>query len=325
LAKQNVLLTAWMIKQDDPSLQRLREAGCEIHTDYWHGGRTEQEMIELVRGMDAAIVSTDPFTPQVIAAADRLKVISRTGIGYDAVDVPAATERGIYVATAPGVNETAVADFAFSLILALSRKVVDNDRNVRQGDWTRIAGNDPTEKTMGIVGLGTIGKKVARRARGFDMRVLAYDVFQDAEFAAANQVTYVPLEQLLAESDYVSLHTPLIPATRHLINEERLALMKPTAYIVNTSRGGVIDEEALYRALKSGKLAGAGLDVFEKEPPWGNPLLDMPNVLVSPHVAGNSQEAQQKVIAMACENALRVLQGQPPLHAVNPNAANVSR
>ncbi len=320
MTKYDVLLTAWMIKDDNPSLQQLRDAGCAIHSHYWHDKRDEVEMLRLVPGMDAAIVSVDPFTSRVLAAADRLKVISRTGIGYDSVDVPAATQRGILVTTTPGANETAVADYTFALLMALSRRVLENDRNVRQGKWTRVAGNDPTEKTIGIVGLGTIGKRVARRARGFDMRVLAFDVYRDEAYAAANQITFVPLEDLLAQADYVTLHTPLLPSTRNLIDGERLAVMKPTAYIVNTSRGGVIDETALYKALKNGKLAGAALDVFEHEPPWGNSLLELPNALVSPHVAGNSAEAQQKVIAIACDNALRVLQGLPPVHAVNPEA-----
>lgn len=325
MATYNVLLTAWMIKPDNSSLQQLLAEGCEIHTHYWHDKRDEKEMLQLVPGMDAAIVSVDPFTPQVLAAADKLKVISRTGIGYDSVDVPAATRKGIFVTTTPGANETAVADFTFALLMALSRKVVENERNVRQGKWTRVAGNDPTGKTIGIVGLGTIGKKVAKRAAGFDMRILAFDVYKDEAWAAANGVTYVPLDELLANADYVTLHTPLLPSTRNLINAERLSKMKSTARIINTSRGGVIDETALWHALKEGQLAGAALDVFEHEPPWGSPLLELPTVLVAPHVAGNSEEAQQKVIALACDNALRVLQGKPPLHTVNPEAGKVQR
>ncbi len=320
MAKYKVLLTAWMIKPGDANLQRLRDAGCEIVTNYWHDNRTEEEMVSLVPGVDAAIVSIDPFTARVIAAADRLRVISRTGIGYDAIDIPAATERRIVVTTTPGANETAVADYAFAMLMAISRKVVENDRNVRQGKWVRIAGDDPSEKTLGIVGLGTIGKKVAKRASGFDMRILAYDVIKDEAFAAAHGLTYVELDELLAQADYVSVHVPLMAATRNLIDERRLRLMKPTAYIINTARGGIIDEAALYRVLKEGAIAGAALDVFEQEPPWGSPLLTLENVLLAPHVAGNSKGAQAKVIAMACENVLRVLQGEPPLYAVNPQA-----
>jgi len=318
LAKFKVLLTAWMIKEDNPNLARLREAGCEIVTRYWHDKRDEAEMLTLVPGVDAAIVSIDPFTPRVLAAADRLKVISRTGIGYDAVDVPAATERGIVVTTTPGANETAVADYTWALLLALSRRVLANERNVRQGKWTRVAGDDPTGKTIGIVGLGTIGKKVARRASGFEMRILAYDVIKDEAWAAANDVTYVDLDDLLARADYVTVHVPLLPSTRGLINKDRLRRMKRSAYIINTARGGVIDETALYEALSERWIAGAALDVFQQEPPWGSPLLTLDNLLVAPHVAGNSNQAQEKVIALACENALRVLQGEPPLHAVNP-------
>lgn len=320
MPQHKVLLTSWMIKETDPNLDRLRQAGCEVVVHYWHDKRDEAEMIRLVPGMDAAIVSIDPFTPRVLDAADRLKVISRTGIGYDAVDVPAATERGILVTTTPGANETAVADYTWAMLMAISRKVVENDRNVRQGKWVRVVGDDPTGKTIGIVGLGTIGKKVARRASGFDMRVLAYDVFKDEAWAAANGVTYVTLEELLSQADYVTVHVPLMASTRNLIDEARLRLMKPNAYIINTARGGVIDETALYKTLSERRIGGAALDVFSQEPPWGNPLLTLDNVLLAPHVAGNSLGAQERVIAMACENALRVLQGQPPLHAINPEA-----
>ena len=315
-----VLLTAWMIKQDNPSLQRLRDEGCEIVTNYWHGNRTAEEMMGLVPDVDGAIVSVDPFPASVLAAAKKLRVISRTGIGYDAIDIPEATERGIVVTTTPGANETAVADYAMSLLLSISRKVLQNDRNVRAGDWTRVEGNDPTEKTIGIVGLGTIGKKVAKRALGFDMKVLAYDPFKDEAFAAASNIKYVEIDELLHEADYVTIHVPLMPSTRNLINAERLRNMKKTAYLVNTSRGGVVDEESLYKALSESWIAGAALDVFEHEPPTGSPLLKLDNMLVSPHVAGNSIEAQQKVIALCCENMLRVLKGGPPIHAVNPDA-----
>lgn len=320
MANEKVLVTSWMVKEDSPALQRLRDEGFEIVTNYWHDKRDEEEMIKLIPGMDAAIVSIDPFTPRVFAVADKLKVVSRTGVGYDAVDVPSATERGILVTTTPGANETAVADYAFALLLAVSRKVIENDRNVRQGNWTRVIGDDPSEKTIGIVGLGTIGKKVARRARGFDMRVLAYDVVKDEKFAEENQVTYVGLDELFREADFVSVHLPLFESTRRIINEQRLRSMKPTAYLVNTSRGGVIDEDALYRALKERWIAGAALDVFTQEPPWGSPLLDLDNVIVAPHVAGNSRGAQENMVSMACENVRRVLKGEPPLYAVNPQA-----
>lgn len=318
MAKPKVLITAWMLKEDSPNLQRLRDEGCEVIIDYWHDNRNEDEMIRLLPGISGAIVSIDPFTPRVLAAADTLRVISRTGVGYDAIDVPAATARGIAVCTAPGTNDKAVADFAFTLLLALGRQLLANVRNVKEGRWVRAIGDDVGEKTIGIVGLGAIGKRVARRARGFDMRVLAYDVVQDQAFAAANGVTYVPLDDLLAESDYVSLHLPLMAATQKAINEERLRRMKPTAYLINTSRGGVIDEAALYRALKEGWLAGAALDVLTQEPDWSSPLLTLDNVIVTPHVAGISKGSQIATLEMACENVLRVLNGQRPLYAVNP-------
>jgi D-3-phosphoglycerate dehydrogenase len=314
-----------MIKENDPNVKRLREAGCDVMVEYWHDKRDEAEMLRIIPGMEAAIVSIDPFTPAVLDAADKLKVISRTGIGFDAIDVPAATERGVLVTTTPGANETAVADYAWAMLMAVTRKVVQNDRNVRDGKWTRLTGDDPSEKTLGIVGLGTIGKKVARRASGFDMKILAYDPFKDEAWAAANGVTYVELDDLMRMADYVTIHVPLMAATKHLINEDRLRLMKSTAYIINTARGGIIDETALYKALNERWIQAAALDVFSQEPAWGNPLLTLDNVLLAPHVAGNSIGAQERMIYMACENALRVLQGQPPLHTINPQALEKRR
>ena len=232
----------------------------------WHGGRTEEELIGLLQGIDGAIVSTDPFTAKVIQAADRLKVISRTGVGYDAVDVPAATARGVIVTTTPGVNRHAVADWALALMLCCARKVPENLAEVPRGAWTRYEGMDLDGKTLGVVGLGTIGKEVAKRAKAFGMRLLAFDLVQDLPFAEGQGIAYVSLEDLLRQSDFVSIHCFLNEATRHLINAERLALMKPTAFLFNTARGGIVDTEALYQALHAKRIAGTGLDVFEGEP-----------------------------------------------------------
>ncbi len=320
MANPKLLLTSWMVKEDDPNIARAREQGIDVEISYWHEGRDEAEMLSLVPGMDAALVSIDPLTRRVIAAANKLKVISRTGVGYDAIDVPAATERGIYVTTTPGANETAVADYTWAMLMAVARKVVENDRNVREGKWQRVIGDDPSGKTIGIVGLGTIGKKGAKRAAGFDMRILAYDVFKDEAWAAANNVTYMALDDLLAEADFVTCHVPLMEATRNLIGEAQLRRMKPSAYLINTSRGGVIDEEALYQALNEGWIKGAGLDVFSQEPAWGNPLLTLDNVLLAPHVAGNSFGAQARMIEMAFDNVINVLKGEKPLFAVNAKA-----
>ena len=276
-------------------------------------------MTDLLRGIDGAIVSSDPFTARVIQAADRLRVISRTGVGYDAVDVPAATKRGVIVTTTPGVNRHAVADWALALILCCARKVPESLAEVRRGAWTRYLGMDLAEKTLGVVGLGTIGKEVAKRAKAFGMRLLAFDLVQDLPFAAGQGIAYVPLEDLLRQSDFVSIHCFLNAATRHLINAERLLLMKPTAFLINTARGGIVDTEALTQVLRAKRIAGAGLDVFEGEPLRADsPLRELENVYLSPHCAGSTTDARTRSGRMAAENLVRGLTGERPEGIVNP-------
>jgi len=318
MTKPRVLLTSFWLQPGDEVDQRLQEAGCETVFNRWHGDRTEEEMIRILQGIDAAIVSIDPFTRKVFQACPQLKVVSRTGVGYDAIDVPAATEHGVAVCITPGANNRAVADFAFALLLAIARRLLENLTVVPQGGWKRYQGKDLPGSTLGIVGLGSIGKEVAKRARGFDMRVLAYDVFKDEEFAARHQVTYVPLEQLLRESDFVTLHCFLDETTRHLMNAERLALMKPTAYLINTARGPIVDEEALFQALKEKRIAGAALDVFDQEPlPANSPLRTLDNVYLSPHAAGQTDGAMRAMGTMAADNVIAVLKGEKPLGLVN--------
>lgn len=314
-----LLITSIFLKAGDDVDRYLTSQGMEPVYRPWHGGRTEEELIDLLRGIDGAIVSTDPFTARVIQAADRLRVISRTGVGYDAVDVPAATKRGVIVTTTPGVNRHAVADWALALILCCARKVPENLAEVRRGAWTRHEGMDLAEKTLGLVGLGTIGKEVAKRAKAFGMRLLAFDLVQDLPFAAGQGIAYVPLEDLLRQSDFVSIHCFLNAATRHLINAERLLLMKPTAFLINTARGGIVDTEALYRALHAKRIAGAGLDVFEGEPLRADsPLRTLENVYLSPHTAGSTADARRLSGAAAAENLIRALRGERPDGIVNP-------
>jgi D-3-phosphoglycerate dehydrogenase len=313
-----ILITSIFLKAGDDVDRYIRVQGMETVYRPWHGGRTEEELIGLLQGIDGAIVSTDPFTARVIQAADRLKVISRTGVGYDAVDVLAATARGIIVTTTPGVNRHAVADWALALMLCCARKVPENLAEVRQGAWTRYEGMDLDGKTLGVVGLGTIGKEVAKRAKAFGMRLLAFDLVQDPPFAEGQGIAYVSLEDLLRQSDFVSIHCFLNAATRHLINAERLALMKPTAFLVNTARGGIVDTEALYQALRAKRIAGAGLDVFEGEPLRADsPLRALENVYLSPHCAGSTADARERSGTMAAENLVRALRGERPEGIVN--------
>ena len=314
-----ILITSIFLKAGDEVNRYLAAQGMEVVYRPWHGGRTEEELIGLLQGIDGAIVSTDPFTARVIQAADRLKVISRTGVGYDAVDVPAATARGVIVTTTPGVNRHAVADWALALILCCARKVPENLAEVRQGAWTRYEGMDLDGKTLGVVGLGTIGKEVAKRAKAFGMRLLAYDLVQDLPFAEGQGIVYVSLEELLRQSDFVSIHCFLNAATRHLINATRLGLMKPTAFLINTARGGIVDSEALYQVLHAKRIAGAGLDVFEGEPLRADsPLRSLDNVYLSPYCAGSTEDARKRSGTMAAENLVRGLRGERPEGIVNP-------
>ncbi len=319
MATQRALITLDFVHPGDEVDRRLEEAGIQTVYNGWHGGRTEEEMIALLQGVDAVLADIDPFTARILASADRLKVISRPGVGYDAIDVKAASARGIAVCTTPGSNRHSVAELTLAMILQCARKIMENEAEVRRGGWARVVGNEIAGSILGIVGLGTIGKEVAQRAKAFEMRLLAYDLVQDQQFAEEHQVTYVPLEQLLRESDYISLHILLDQRTRHLVNAERIAMMKPSAYLINTARGPIVDEEALIQALKESRIAGAALDVFTQEPlPMDSPLRGLDNVYLYPHLAGSTQEVFKASGWMAAQNVVRVLRGERPLHIVNP-------
>ncbi|HEX2924024.1 MAG TPA: phosphoglycerate dehydrogenase [Chloroflexota bacterium] len=319
MTQGRVLITTVFLHPDSEVDRFLRAAGLETIYRRWDGKRTEDDLIALLQEIDGAIVAGDKFTPRVIQSVDRLKVISRTGVGYDAIDVAAATARGIAVCSTPDVNKYSVADWTMTLLLQCARRTVQNETVLRSGRWDRVEGRELYESTLGIIGLGSIGKEVVRRARGFGMRIVAYDPFPDDAFAAEYGVSYLALEELLRQSDYVSLHTFLNKDTRHLINAERLALMKPTACLVNTSRGGVVDQEALYEALKERRIAWAALDVFEREPlEADSPLRTLDNVYLSAHAAGVTSDARRRSGSTAAENLVRVLRGEKPIHIVNP-------
>jgi len=263
-----------------------------------------------------------PFDGEVIAKARRLKIISRRGVGYDNVDVRAAKERGIAVTITPA-NAVTVADMAFALLLTAARRVIQAHSFVKNRQWKPSAdrdaflGVDVGGKTLGIIGLGRVGSLVAKRGKGFDMKVLYYDVIRNTKLETELPVQYCPLKQLLAEADFVSLHVFLSAETKGLIGEEELRIMKKQAILVNTSRGPVIDEKALYRALKENWIAFSGLDVFEDEPiKPDNPLLDLENVVLTPHIAGTTEECRRRCSMLAVENTIRVLKGEPPLHPV---------
>ncbi|MDP8924601.1 MAG: phosphoglycerate dehydrogenase [Chloroflexota bacterium] len=305
---------------DDPRLTPLHEAGWSVAHEPSGAFASPEQLLEIVQGADAVIASSEPYTRMVLERADTLKHVARWGVGFDQVDVPAATELGVLVTTTQGANDWGVADHAFALMLALARRVVENDALVRRGEWRRPPGRDIWQKTLGIVGLGRIGKGVAERASGFRMKVLAYEPYPDREFCARWNVELVSLEDLLHRADFVTLHAPGGGENVHLIDAERLALMKPTAYLVNTARGSLIDEDALYAALTAGKLGGAGLDVREQEPPTDTRFNDLPNVILTAHIAGVTVETGEAMSAMAVESVLQAACGERPHGLLNPEA-----
>jgi D-3-phosphoglycerate dehydrogenase len=305
----------------------LQEAGYEIVTPEQDQPLKEAEMISIIGDVDAALVGNDAVTERVIAAAPRLKVVSKHGVGVDNVDVPAATRAGVIVTNTPGANQVAVAEMAIALIMGLTRKLAYHDTLVKSGGWSRIIGTELAGKTVGLVGLGRIGKEVVLRLKGFQVKFLAYDIYQDNTFAAEHGVRFVTLEELLSGSDVVTLHAVLTADTQSFMGEKELALMKPGAYLVNTARGGLVDEQALYRALTENRLAGAGLDVFADEPPTNSPLLQLGDkVLLAPHLGAQTTETVLRMGLMAAENIVQVLRGERPVGLVNPDAySNASK
>lgn len=271
---------------------------------------------------------TDRIDDEVLSRAPNLLVVSNMATGFDNVDVPAATRRGVLVTRTPGVLTDTSADLAFALLMDGTRRVSEGDRYVRAGKWETwdpncFLGVDVHHATLGIIGLGRIGTAVARRARGFDMRVLYHSRTRKPDAEAEVGAEYVTLDQLLAEADFVSIHSALTPETRNLIGAPQFALMKPTAILINTARGPLVDHDALYEALTTGKIAAAALDVTDPEPPApDNPLLHLDNVVVTPHIASASVATRTKMASMAADNLLRALRCELPENAVNPEIAD---
>jgi len=267
-------------------------------------GLKQEELIKRVTDFDILVVrSATKVTREVLEAAKELKLVVRAGVGLDNIDLKAAKERGINVANTPEAPSIAVAELVMGLMLSWARKIPQADAGMKQEKWEKkqLMGTELRGKTLGIIGTGRVGKEVGRRAKSFEMNLLAYDVVKDEEFAKEVAARYVDLETLLRESDYVTLHVPLIQQTKHMLGAREFELMKPTAVLVNVSRGGVVDEAALVEALRAGKIAGACLDVYEREPPKDSPLLGLPNVVLTPHIGASSKEAQRAAALLAAE------------------------
>jgi len=308
----------------------LERFDAEVWPEY--GPPPKKEILKKVKDVDALVtLLTDKIDTEVFDAAPRLKIVAQMAVGYDNIDVDEATKRGIYVTNTPGVLTETTADFAWALLLAVARRVVEADRYVRTGQWkvswhpNMLLGRDVYGATLGIVGAGRIGTAVARRAKGFNMKILYYDVVpMPPEIEKELGAQRVDLESLFRESDFISIHVPLTKETYHLVNEERLRLMKKTAYLINNSRGAVVDEKALYKALKEGWIAGAALDVFEQEPtPLDNPLLKLDNVVVAPHISSASYETRSRMAEMVAENLVAFFEGKVPPNLVNPEVVNL--
>ncbi len=277
------------------------------------------DLLSRARGKQAIVSQlVDKFTREVLAQID-VKIIANVAVGFDNIDVPAATERGILVTNTPDVLTDTTADFAFALLMAVARRVVEAHEFVHAGKWDRwsidmLVGQDVHHRTLGILGMGRIGQAMARRGEGFSMRVIHHDVVSGG----------ASKEEVLRESDFVSLHVPLTDQTRHYIGERELRIMKPTAILINTARGPVVDERALVRALREKWIAGAGLDVFEREPQVDPGLLNLPNAVLAPHIASASVDTRRGMSMIAAENAVAALQGTRPKNLLNPHALRQS-
>jgi D-3-phosphoglycerate dehydrogenase len=291
---------------------------------------SEEVLAKEIKEADALIVRLARITKPIIQNALKMRVIGKTGTGVDNIDVKSSTERGILVVNVPAVNTISVAEHAFSLILALCRRIKDADQSFRSNGWNereRLASQiiDLRGRILGIIGLGSIGREVVKRAKAFDMQVMAYDPYISPETAKEIGVKLSDLETLLTESDVVTIHAALSKETHHLIDYRRLGLMKKTAYLVNCARGPIVDEEALTRALREKSIAGAGCDVFDKEPTdQENPLLKLPQAIVSPHIAGFTRETMEKTLTILAEDVARVIKGEKPINLVNPEALATS-
>jgi D-3-phosphoglycerate dehydrogenase len=296
----------------------LAREGLDVRLAPKLGARSALEVRALVQNAVGAIVSTDPFDAGVLANSPALRVIARVGVGLDSIDLDAATAHGVAVTVTPGVNEATVADHTIALMLAALRRICEQDAAVRRGEWNRTGEHAAwllSGGTVGLVGFGHIGRIVAERLRGFDVRVLVNDPVEPRD----SGVEAVSLDALLAASDVVSLHVPLLPTTRGLIGARELGLMPPGAILVNTARGPVVDEDALADALESGRLRAAALDVFADEPPAGSRVLGLANVVLSPHIAGLSTTSVRDMTRRATASVIDVLRGRPPAHLANPD------
>lgn len=298
----------------------LEQAGFELVCQTVGRQLLEDELNHWLKGCVASLAGSEPYTRKIIESHPQLKVIARIGVGYDGVDVAAATEKNIAVTIAPGTNQGSVAEHTFALMLALVKRIVPQHQGMVAGGFPRGINRPLRGQVLGIAGLGRAGKAVATRALAFEMPVIAYDPFPDTAFAKAHNIPLVSFDELLAQSDIVTLHLPATPESRHLINAKSLARMKKTALLINTSRGHVLDEDALGDALAKGTIGGAGIDVFEIEPPGKLKWFDLPNLVLTPHAAGVDSVSLAAMADSAAEAVVSLSKGEWPAEKmVNPS------
>lgn len=314
-----VLITARVFNVvGKPAVELLRSSGCEVVLSQPAGPLKVNDLLAKIDGFDATLCSPDQYDAAALQspATTALKIISRWGVGYDSIDVAEASRQGIVVAYTPGMLNETVADWTWALLLGIARRVAQGHEAVTRGEWTNYWGHDVHGKTLGLIGCGRIGQAVGRRAAGFDMRVLGCDIAPAKDLAS---VQFRAIDDVLSQSDFVSLHAALTPENRGLIGEAQLRRMKPTAYLINTARGPLIDEAALAKALREGWIAGAALDVFSVEPlPLDNPLRGAPNLLLAPHQASFARETSEKVCLAAAQAIVDSMQGRRARWVVDP-------
>ncbi len=313
-----VLVTPTSFGKSEPRLTgELEELVGEVIYNTTGKPLSSTALVKLLPDIDGYIAGLDTIDREALAAANRLKVIARYGVGVDNVDLTAAEEKDIVVTNTPNANSVSVAELTVSLILTLARQIPEAVSATRQGGWPRFSGVSLEGKTVGILGLGAIGKQLVRRLVGFDCRILAYDPFADQSFAAQYPVLITDRVTVVEQADFLSLHLPLLPETRGMVDDAFLACMKPGSFLINTSRGEVVNEQALLRALESGRLRGAALDAFAVEPPPpDHPLLKLPQVIVTPHMGAHTDGSTNSMGWMSLRDCLAVLRGELPAHRV---------
>lgn len=322
MAKPRLLATHQLF----PSAREILNANCEM--EYWAKPEriSKEELFQRIKDKEGLVcLLTEKVDSNLLSAAPKLRIAANVAVGFDNIDVAACTKRGVVATNTPGVLDETTADFAWTLMMAVARRLVEGEALARSGNWKgwdldQLVGTDVWGKTLGIVGFGRIGKAMARRAQGFQIKVVYTDAVRAPEAVEKElNATHRGMNDLLAESDFVSVHVPLLPETRGLFDVPKFYRMKPTAFLINTSRGPVVDEAALVHALESGKIAGAALDVFENEP-FIHPGLKRPNVVLAPHIASASTETRAKMACMAAENVVALFNGQRPPNILNPEA-----